>query len=523
MSDFACTTCHAPLAPEQRYCLQCGARRGTPRVAEADWLAAAGVPAAAPADVATVGADATAATADGPQPERPRRRPSRVLSTALAVVALTGGVVLGVALGPGPGSSDAASSSPVLLVDRAAVPPPTTTTAAAADTATDDTVNAAVDDTVVPDAAPVTPVTDTGITGATTGTTTDDTTDDAGDSEDLGDDVGDGDTDLGSLASGDPAQPKVTNVWVISLTGQDRAAWFGTASTATTLRSLAEEGTFLSAFTPVSTSPAASGIALLSGQGPNAATQAGCTTYADVTPPTVDAKTGLASGTGCVYPTAVKTLPGELTAAKKTWKAYVQSQGTPCRHPGLGALDPWPGTAADPYRTARNPFVYTREILDSPTCATNVVDLGALAGDLADAKKTPTVSWIVPDAAHDGSGANGVAGADAFLADIVPQITSTPAYQAGGLIVIAPDAPAPSTAVPAPTTVAPTGALVLSPFARAGATSTTAYDQYGLLRSIANLFDLDDLGHAADAAAKPFADDVYTKVTTDTEGETDTF
>ena len=37
--------------------------------------------------------------------------------------------------------------------------------------------------------------------------------------------------------------------------------------------------------------------------------------------------TGQAEGEGCVYPAETETLPGQLVAAKKTWKAYIGGIG----------------------------------------------------------------------------------------------------------------------------------------------------------------------------------------------------
>ncbi|HWH92870.1 MAG TPA: hypothetical protein VNT03_03330, partial [Baekduia sp.] len=51
-----CGQCGAPLAGDQRYCLECGARRGAPRV---DPLGALGFPADAPAPAPLASAAAT--------------------------------------------------------------------------------------------------------------------------------------------------------------------------------------------------------------------------------------------------------------------------------------------------------------------------------------------------------------------------------------------------------------------------------------------------------------------------------
>src|SRR6476646_5052975 len=62
---------------------------------------------------------------------------------------------------------------------------------------------------------------------------------------------------------------------------------------------------------------------LLSGQGPTPETAANCPSYADLAPGTESAE-GQVEGSGCVYPAATKTLPGQLAEAGLKWKAYVQ-------------------------------------------------------------------------------------------------------------------------------------------------------------------------------------------------------
>jgi hypothetical protein len=84
------------MAADQRYCLQCGARRGAPRV---DVLVALDPPippiSAVPAPLATAR----------------RRRPPRPLVAALALLGLAGGGALGAAIGPGPSTTLAARAT----------------------------------------------------------------------------------------------------------------------------------------------------------------------------------------------------------------------------------------------------------------------------------------------------------------------------------------------------------------------------------------------------------------------------
>jgi hypothetical protein len=111
--------------------------------------------------------------------------------------------------------------------------------------------------------------------------------------------------------------------------------------------------------------------------------------------------------------------------------------------------------------------------------------------------------------------------ADGFLKRVVPQILASKAYKRGGLLAITVD-DAPSGGeyadssscceqprfpnLPAPTGTAAelspagggeVGALLLSPFVKAGTTSQEAFNHYSLLRTIENLFGLGHLGYAA--------------------------
>src|SRR3954447_9123120 len=112
----ACGECGAPLAGDQRYCLQCGARHGAPRV---DPLLALGF---APEDPHT---DTPAPLAAAPAA---RRTPPPRLSAALAAATLVLGGLAGAALGPGPAPSVAAAPQRlVALVIPAAAPSAATT------------------------------------------------------------------------------------------------------------------------------------------------------------------------------------------------------------------------------------------------------------------------------------------------------------------------------------------------------------------------------------------------------------
>lgn len=78
-----CADCHAPLASEQRYCVNCGARRGKPRFT-ADSFVAQTSPAGVP-------------VAEAPPPHRPRVSPATTLVAGVAtlLIAMGVGVLIG--------------------------------------------------------------------------------------------------------------------------------------------------------------------------------------------------------------------------------------------------------------------------------------------------------------------------------------------------------------------------------------------------------------------------------------------
>jgi hypothetical protein len=333
-------------------------------------------------------------------------------------------------------------------------------------------------------------------------------------------------------------------VWVIALSGTSFSAALADPTADPYLaKQIVPKGTLLSDYTLSSSSALGNGIALLSGQSVNLDTEQNCPTYSELQPPTINATRGLAEGVGCVYPTAVKTLADELTAGSLTWKAYVQGMetsapanssgaapagsatpgvdaqsqpttGVTCRRPELGAVDPnHAPVPGDPYITYRNPFVYFDSLLSEGACASNDMDLSQLQASLTTPANTPGLSWIVPSACSDGSATScapgapaGLAAADGFLKEVVPQILATSAYSKEGLIVIVPDS---TPASPTSAASKPVGALLLSPFVHSGARVTESFNDFSLLKSISLLFGVLPLGHANDPSTVSFGATVY--------------
>ena len=309
------------------------------------------------------------------------------------------------------------------------------------------------------------------------------------------------------------ATTKIKHVFVIALATSGAQA-FATGSSAGYLRDqLRPRAALLNAYGGLG-NELSDYIALISGQGPNPQTAAGCLTYADFPAGTKPDASGQVPGSGCVYPLTTLTLPDQLTSAGLSWRAYVEDMGTAngapgsCRHPSPNAQDPTAATQhGDEYATRGNPFVYFHSLLDLGDCATNDVSLDRLTGDLAAAKTTPNFAFIAPNVCDAGTeqpcqngAAGGLAAADTFISHWVPAITDSSAYRKGGLLMIV--FAGASGGQPQP------GALLLSRYVRPGVISNVRYDPYALLRSIEDIFRLKRLAHASSPSAPSLLSDV---------------
>jgi phosphatidylinositol-3-phosphatase len=349
-------------------------------------------------------------------------------------------------------------------------------------------------------------------------------------------------------AAGAPAKklPPIKHVFVIMLSDEPYASVFGPSSTAPYLsQTLERKGELLVSYDAVAHEELANEVALVSGQGPTAETAANCPDYTEIAPASTGAEEQVL-GSGCVYPASTQTLAGQLLAKNLTWRAYVQgideagTQAGACAHPVLGQPDPTAVQSASTgaYATFRNPFVYFDSVLDSSDCAADDVGLGSLKGDLADAKRTPSFAYIVPDRCDDGNptpctpGApSGLAPANTFLKQVVPEITGSKAYKESGLLVITVDE-APSSGefadsssccgqplfgnVPSksplgvPRGGGAVGALLLSPYVKGASTSQEPYNHFSLLRTIEDLFSVKHLGYAGASAVKSLEPALFT-------------
>ncbi len=339
------------------------------------------------------------------------------------------------------------------------------------------------------------------------------------------------------------ATPTINHLFVIVLENEDYSSTFGSSpGSAYLAKALPADGALLRSYYGTGHESLDNYITMISGQPPNVQTQADCQGYSDFPPGPLTSvgSDGIVTGQGCVYPAQVQTVVRQLDSDGLTWKAYAQdmansvASGQPasCRHPKLNSQD---GTQTakpnDQYAARHVPFVYFHSIIDTPSCAADVIDLNQLPADLKAAHQTPNYAFITPDLCADGhdvtcpDGApGGYPGIDKFLREWVPRITSSPAYEDRGMLLVIFDEAAndassccnepagPNTPNPGGPTPASgggrVGAVALSPCIAPGTVSTHPYNHYSFLRWTEDNFGLSHLGYAAQAGLQPFGADV---------------
>jgi phosphatidylinositol-3-phosphatase len=344
------------------------------------------------------------------------------------------------------------------------------------------------------------------------------------------------------------AGPPIRHVFVLMLENENAATTFaGQPPSPYLAQTLPAQGAMVANYYGIGHASLDNYIALISGQAPNEKTQLDCPLFSEflLQQPGLDAH-GQLLGLGCVYPNTVKTLPDQLEAAHLTWKGYMEDMGkdprresATCGHPPIDRRDETLiATAADKYAAKHDPFVYFHTIIDDQArCDTHVVNLSVLPKDLQSAATTPNYVFITPNLCNDGhdplcidGGPGGFEAVDGFLREWVPRILASPAFKQDGLLVITFDesegsGPEGSTACcgekPLASARRPAGvlgpgggrigAVVLSPYIKAGTVSTVPYNHYSLLRTVEDIFGLGHLGYAAEPDLQSFGPDVFTR------------
>lgn len=492
MTRRNCSECGAARAPDQRYCLKCGARLGS-------------LPAAIAAQIGRVKKFATgripvvkASAPEGAKNKKqgwPFERSDFMPSPRAAAVAVIGMLALGVALGSATNQIAQSAGLTSILLEES--PPPVEEEAAPETPRAEPEVEeagaepapVAATPSVVPEEVPLV------------------------------------EEPLPSEPEPEPAPieeelptglPEVKHVFLIMLGENGYEETVGEASESDYLsKELPAQGELLPNYFAVTKGVLANQIALLSGQGPTPETQAGCPSYTDVTPGT-ESEEGQVEGNGCIYPATTKTLPGQMAEKALTWRAYIDEESS-------AEGEQPPGCYVNP----RNPFAYFHSITDEEGCAEADAGLARLAKDLTlKPEKFPALAYIAPDPAIS----------EETLKTIIPAIEESLAYKDGGLIIItsvqakqegeAPDTsacciypeypnlpPEPEEAVTGPVRETGgggrVGALLLSPFIEAGTTSETYFNHYSLLVTLEELFGLERIGYAAEPALAGFDETIF--------------
>jgi hypothetical protein len=306
---------------------------------------------------------------------------------------------------------------------------------------------------------------------------------------------------------------------VVVLTEENEAAatTFAANSPAVYLKSLRSRGVFLPNYYGIGHVSLDNYIAMVSGQAPQPLSISDCAAVSLYT--CVQAQSVVAGG---------RHLGDQLDAAHLGWRSYQDGTVTPCFHgpytAGDVAPDPYQGNSvsgAKNYADRHNPFLYFPNVIgNAARCAEHQRPIADLAQDLR-LKQLPAFSFITPDTCNDGHDSpcagrkvGGLVTADAWLRQHVPALLAYLASHNGLLIVhfdegSTPSSPAQVAAAPADFVCSTcallglggrTGAILISPRLPQGATVTTGYDHFSLLRTIEDSFGISEhLNFAAQA------------------------
>ncbi len=436
-----CTECGAPLAPEQRYCVSCGHRRGQ-------------LPGAVAGTVGALTAKgkglAAAAAAKVPKPKDGDEGWSWMPSPQAIAIAVIGMLALGVGLGSA--MSEVADSAPLQTIlleypHHAEEGPPAEEPEEEESTAV---AEAPEEEALPEEIAPLPEETVAPILPPEEGT------------------IGGGGGEEEELVPFNPfeeeeteeeaALPEIKHAWLIVLGENSYESTYGASAAASYLtRTLPKQGLLIPNYYGVTAGVLANEVALLSGQGPTLETAANCPNYTAITPARISETAEQVEGVGCAYPKTVASLPTQLEEKELQWRAYVEDMenggaiGQPwrCRKPTLGVPDP-PTSPGDQYENWRNPVVYFDAVAESPGCEKHDVGFELLTKDLKAKKKTPALSLIFPNACHSGGevecepgAATGAHSAVQVLKNLVPAILHSPAYEEGGGLIMITSAQAP--------------------------------------------------------------------------------
>ncbi|MGZ4165704.1 MAG: alkaline phosphatase family protein [Solirubrobacteraceae bacterium] len=187
-----------------------------------------------------------------------------------------------------------------------------------------------------------------------------------------------------------------------------------------------------------------------------------------------------------------RNLIAQLEAAGISWKVYVEDLPSPCSS----------AASAGDYVRRHDPFMYYRDVADTPAWCRSIVPMTTLTRDLA-GHSLPRLMWLVPNLCHDMHSCGTYTG-DRYLRALVPQVLAQ--LGPSGLLFVTFDEGETNAGCCGVAAGGHVLTLVAGPGARAGVRSMTPYDHYSLLRTIEDLWGLPRLGGAALSSTKPMTD-----------------
>ncbi len=182
----------------------------------------------------------------------------------------------------------------------------------------------------------------------------------------------------------------------------------------------------------------------------------------------------------------------QLSRADISWRAYMGGMPRPC----------FRGAGAGRYVKRHNPFMYFPTIASNPRLCKRVVPAGRLDADLR-RHALPAFGWLSPDLCDDGHDC-GIAGADSYLARLVPRIMRQLGPE--GSLIVTFDEGASEQRCCRPFETGGGGhvaTIVAQPGRPAGHRTDWTYSHYSLLAGLERRFGLPRLREARGARALP--------------------
>lgn len=174
--------------------------------------------------------------------------------------------------------------------------------------------------------------------------------------------------------------------------------------------------------------------------------------------------------TDCVV--GARNLADTLGAARKSWKTYAEDLPSP----GFA------GAYAGRYAKKHDPFLYFRDVVDSPARRRRVVPFTQLARDLR-RRRLPDFALVIPNLCNDMHDCS-VATGDAWLEAHVVPLLHSPELR-GGVVFVTFDEGTSGTGGGGRV-----AALALGPTVRRGSRFARPLNHYGLLRTIEDAWRL---------------------------------